>query len=93
MEPAGDEFQVNPGAEDPSNTVVLTIAAYSNRTIDDFPPLFSSVDPDALDAIVDSMDEGRVSFSHADHVVTVTSEGAVSIEPPDDRADPSGPPN
>lgn len=93
MEPAGHEFEVDPDAEDPSNTVVLTIAAYSNRTIDDFPPLFSSVDPDALDAIVDSMDEGHVSFSHAGHVVTVTSEGTVSIEPPTDRAEPSGPPN
>lgn len=67
-------------SEDPANAVVMTIAAYSNQELDKMPPLFNSVDPDGLNSVVDSMEDGRVSFSHAGYEVTVTGGSQVSIE-------------
>lgn len=44
------------------------------------PPLYDSIDPDALDALVEGMTEGEVEFTYADCVVTVTASGAIDVE-------------
>lgn len=81
MDPAEERFEADAPSGDVSDTIVLTVAAYSNRATDDLPPLFRTLDPDALDALVDSIDDGRLTFPYADHLVTVLADGTVSIEP------------
>lgn len=40
----------------------------------DLPPLFDTIEPEALDSVVESTDEGtEIVFEYHDHVVTVTS--------------------
>lgn len=74
-------------AKAPSNAVVEAVAIASDREPTAVEPLYESVDPDALDALVgsngtDSEDgEASVSFEHAGHVVTVHSDGSVVVRP------------
>lgn len=73
-----------PDATDVSTTVVLEVAA-----ADDVDPLAMEdtlhdwIDPDALDAVVSSMDEGSVTFTMRGHEVRVDADGTVAV---DDRA-------
>lgn len=59
--------------------VVETVAAATDRDPVDLPPLYESVDPDALDACVASMASGTVTFSYAGYAVTVDDEGSVDL--------------
>lgn len=53
------------------------------------PPLYTAVDPEALDAVVGSMDDasadpvGTVAFTYCDCDVTVTADGLVDVAPAD----------
>lgn len=68
-----------------SNVVVYTVAAHANRAVDELPPLYWSIDPDALDALVGSMEDGAVEFEYADHEVTVVADGSVTVVPLSER--------
>lgn len=70
----------------PSMAVVETVAVARNEGPLSLPQLFARIDPDALDALVTSAatptDEGlRISFSYADHDVTVGADGGVAVTP------------
>lgn len=71
----------------PSNAVVEAVATASDREPTAIEPLYGSVDPDALDALVrsngtDSEDgDASVSFEHAGHDVTVHNDGSVVVRP------------
>lgn len=82
MVPEGDRTD----GENPSVTVVLSVAAHSNSKTSDLPPLTDVVDPDALDKFIFSMNEGSVTFPYADFRVTVDADGSVSVEPTEDRS-------
>lgn len=51
----------------------------------DVPPLYGTVDPDALDRLVASLGDtagtspATIEFTHADHRVTITLDGNVTI--------------
>lgn len=60
--------------------VIQTVADATDRDASELPPLYGDIDPDALDALVEGMTEGEVSFTYAGHDVTVTSSGFVSCE-------------
>lgn len=55
------------------------VANYSDTDVMDLPPLFYSIDPDALDALIRSMSDGSVSFTYAGQRITVTSRGAIRV--------------
>lgn len=68
----------------PSIAVVETVAAAVDRDVTAIGPLYESVDPDALDALVQSDEptktgETTVSFTVADRAVTVHSRGEVVV--------------
>ncbi|SEW18378.1 HalOD1 output domain-containing protein [Halobacterium jilantaiense] len=44
------------------------------------PPLYESVDGDALDALVASATDLEISFDHGDHTVVVRGDGTVSVD-------------
>lgn len=67
---------------DVSTTVVIAVAEAEGVdpvSLED--PLHEWVDPDALDAVVESMDGGWVTFDVGDHRVRVDADGTVTVDP------------
>lgn len=65
----------------PSTAVVDEIASAEDVSPPNVPvPLYDSVDPDALDALVSSADDVSVTFSYFGYQVTVDGDGDVSLE-------------
>ena len=84
--PSADDFT----RSDPSLAVIERIAELEGTDpIELTPPLYTAVDPDALDSLFHSAtaDEsnpgGRVSFSYCGYDVTVRSDGEVSVSETD----------
>ncbi|WP_266081945.1 HalOD1 output domain-containing protein [Haladaptatus caseinilyticus] len=70
-----------------ANQILNAITEVDDRSVDDFEPLYEVIDPDALDALfapqVDGSSRavGNISFQYAGYWVTVSSDGAVEIDP------------
>jgi len=68
-----------------SMAVIATLADVMDTDPVALNPLYSTVDPDALDALVrvrDGMDgDTHVRFTHEGHAITVHSYGVVAIAP------------
>jgi hypothetical protein len=69
----------------PSVTIVEAVAAATDRTPENLPPLQDRIDPDALDSLITRGEPARVaiSFEYADTVVVVKGNGAIEV-----RVDP-----
>lgn len=73
-----------------SMAVIATLSEVMDADPVELDPLYSTVDPDALDALVRvrTGTEGdiNVTFTHEDHAITVSSYGVVTVsqepEPP-----------
>ena len=71
----------------PSMAVIETVAIALDRELTTIEPLYESIDPDALDALLRSngslatANDVTVSFVVADHQVTVHSRGDVVVRP------------
>ncbi|WP_049970101.1 HalOD1 output domain-containing protein [Haladaptatus cibarius] len=80
--------------ETPTEAVLSAVSAVSNRKIipsaasdDDLSalePLYEAIDPDALDALIGSIEDssgsdGSVTFDYSDHEVTVKSTGEIQV--------------
>lgn len=64
----------------PSTAVVEAVAAREGAEPAEVPePLYESIDPDALDALVASAESGEVSFTYLGHRVTVDADGRVTL--------------
>jgi hypothetical protein len=66
-----------------SERIVWTVATAADRDPLELPPLYDAIDPDALDALVDRMSDGTVSFAYAGYEVTVRSDESIDL---DDRS-------
>ena len=62
-----------------SEAVVATVADRSGTDPIALPPLYDSIDPDALDAIFGDDRPGRVTFSYAGYEVTVCGRDQVTV--------------
>ena len=77
----------------PSEAVVNAVAHAAECGPIALPPLFSSVDPDALDMLFGPTSTGHtrargsVSFDYAGHTVTVNGHGTVEVTPLDSRSE------
>jgi hypothetical protein len=60
--------------------VVHQVANTTAEDVSDMPPLYSAIDPDALDQLVANMTDGEISFTYAGRTVTVSSDGTIAIE-------------
>lgn len=66
----------------PSLRIIEAVAAHSNIPMTELPPLFDSIDPDALDALFQpAMSNGRIAFAYDNYQVTVDSNGDVELNP------------
>lgn len=67
--------------EAPSTAVVKTVAAAEEwedpATLTE--PLYETIDPDALDALVESIGTGWITFTYLGYEVTVDADGSVSL--------------
>jgi len=69
----------------PSAAVTEYISAMTGREQTDFAPLYETIDPEALDSLVDSSDRSTpvsISFEYAGHSVTVRSDGELVVKAP-----------
>lgn len=71
----------------PSRAVVERIAAEEGTDPTELPPLYGSIDPDALDDFfsrgraTDAQSSGRVRFRYAGYDVAVRGDGDVTLDP------------
>lgn len=72
-----------------STAVISTVAAVAEQHPQELPPLYSFIDPDALDAVVESTTTSpsngdvHVSFTFDGYPVTVHNAGIITIDPPE----------
>jgi hypothetical protein len=59
--------------------VVQRVARETGRDATELPPLYDAVDPEALDAVVESVATTSVKFRYADHDVWIDADGTVSV--------------
>lgn len=83
------------GSDEPiSYTVVMALAAVRGTDPTELPPLYDSIDVDALDELFapspadDADGDGSITFTHADHEVVIYADGWITIDPIDDRMNP-----
>jgi hypothetical protein len=74
--------------ESPSNAVVSAISTVTGVDPLELPHIYDSIDPDALDAIMESPvvvghhDTVDVRFRYADHDVSVRTDGTITVRAP-----------
>lgn len=78
-------FDADEGADAVVVTVVETVATVTDREVTAMPPLFATIDAEALTALVTSARDQHleVTFSYEGCRVTVSSSGDVVVEPLD----------
>lgn len=73
-------------SDQPSLTIVEAVAAATDREMTDLPPLYDTIDADALDTLVNGESSSvAVSFQYADTEVTVGGNGSIEIQVGGDR--------
>lgn len=67
--------------ENLSEAILQTLAEENNTTLEALPPLYKSIDPDALETIFDNRD-GRwiIQFEHAGYWITVQNGREIEVE-------------
>ena len=63
-----------------SGRVVNEVIEVTGKDQDELPILYDCIDPEGLNAVVDRMSAGEVSFTYAGCKVTVTSDETVHVE-------------
>lgn len=69
----------SPDCRSPSEHVVELVSMYAETDPLELPPLYHTVDPDILDAVVHELDSGTIEFRYAGYSVTLDSSGTVSV--------------
>lgn len=69
-------------ADSVSERVTYRIAEAEDRSVTELDPLYNSIDPEALDALVDSLSapDASITFTHEDYTITVDVCGTISID-------------
>ena len=69
--------------ESPSEAIVAAIAAKESVTETSLPPLYSQIDPDALDTLVagQTSDDIQISFTYSGYTVQIRDSETIEITP------------
>lgn len=70
--------QIGPD-ESPSYAVVRAVSTFSDTPITELDPLSLTIDPEAMDSVLESASDGDISFSYSGFDVTVT-DGEVVVK-------------
>lgn len=65
---------------DVSQRVVEAVADYTDTDMLELPPLYDSVDPDALNKLIRSASDSHVTFEYAGYRITIDTQGAIQID-------------
>jgi hypothetical protein len=69
-----------------SALVVKAISAATETPVDELPPLFHVIDPDALDVLFSGCDtDGSVEFQYAGRTVTIFADRTIEVSPASER--------
>lgn len=71
-----------------SERVIQRVVSETDTDPVELPPLFNTVDPDALNAIIETLSEGEISFDYVGYTVTVDADGNVRIREPSTGSEP-----
>ena len=71
-----------PPSVPPTHAVAAALAAREGVEPTDLPPLHGSIDTEAMDAVLRSAGDARLTFTHLGYEVTVTGDGDVSVVDP-----------
>lgn len=63
-----------------SERVIETVAAEAETDPMDLPLLYETIDPDALDALIETLSDGEVTFQYAGFAITVESTGIIELD-------------
>lgn len=67
--------------ENLGEAILQTLAEEENTTLEALPPLYKSVDPDALETIFDGRNgDWIIQFEHAGYWITVQTGGKIRLE-------------
>jgi predicted DNA-binding ArsR family transcriptional regulator len=62
-----------------SERVIRKVADVTNRDPVELPPLYHSIDPDAVNKLVDSLSSGTIHFTYANQEIEITSRGEIAL--------------
>lgn len=79
--PTAQTVQATVTGEEPASTTIALALEDASSERAQLPPLFDSIDAEALDKLVTSGRESdlTVSFTHAGHRITVDPDGTVTV--------------
>lgn len=63
----------------PSERLVHAVAEQTNTDPLELPPLYESIDPEAIDALFTTLEDGYIEFQYAGQVVRYDGDGAVHL--------------
>jgi len=63
----------------PSQQILTRIAEERDSDIVELPHLYKSLDPEWLDTVIESLDDGGVSFTYAGFDVDVTNDVEITL--------------
>jgi len=59
--------------------VAEVVATRTDRDVLELPPLYDSIDPDALDTVCSGLESGSITFQYAGHDVTVHADRSIEL--------------
>lgn len=65
--------------ESVSERVIQNVSNVTSRDELDLPPLYGTIDPDALDEMIAGMTEGKITFEYAGCEISVTADARVRV--------------
>lgn len=67
--------------DSPTELILETVAAFSNTPVEELPPLYETVDPDALEQLFghDNTQALQVQFQYDGYLITLDSAGTATF--------------
>lgn len=69
--------------------IIQRVSTETNTDPLDLPPLYETIEPDALEACIRGMADGEVSFTYAGTAVAVDSDGSIRVTTTPPTAQPA----
>lgn len=68
--------------ESVSHAILTSVSEYEETVITNLPPLYETIDPDALDMLFSKRSSARVSFMYNDLLISIRGNKYITVKPP-----------
>lgn len=75
------EYNIEPD-ESVSHAILASVSEYEKTVITNLPPLYETIDPDALDTLFSERSSARISFTYNDLLIRVCGDEHITVKPP-----------